>query len=109
MLKELVVHLRTKSGLAPFDIISVLLIISELMILPIIIHYVPCKFLQDRTYNVQTIIMRTDTEIDWRAYMQEVEGIVINGTFDYAYLKGDTGPLVYVFFTVYLFMNVVVK
>lgn len=36
-----------------------------------------------------------DTEIDWVAYMQEVEGFV-NGTYDYAQLKGDTGPLVYV-------------
>ncbi|XP_057332745.1 lethal(2)neighbour of Tid protein [Microplitis mediator] len=34
------------------------------------------------------------TEIDWRAYMQEVEGF-INGTWDYSKLKGDTGPLVY--------------
>lgn len=36
-----------------------------------------------------------DTEIDWKAYMDEVEG-VINGTYDYTQLKGDTGPLVYV-------------
>ena len=41
------------------------------------------------------VIFSVDTEIDWRAYMQEVEG-VINGTFDYTKLKGDTGPLVYV-------------
>lgn len=34
-----------------------------------------------------------DTEIDWEAYMEEVEG-VINGTYDYAHLKGGTGPLV---------------
>ena len=34
-----------------------------------------------------------DTEIDWVAYMQEVEGVV-NGTYDYTQLKGDTGPLV---------------
>ena len=33
------------------------------------------------------------TEIDWRAYMDEVEG-AINGTMDYTELKGDTGPLV---------------
>jgi alpha-1,3-mannosyltransferase len=40
------------------------------------------------------IIKRTNyTEIDWVAYMQEVEGVV-NGTFDYYKLKGDTGPLV---------------
>lgn len=36
-----------------------------------------------------------DTEIDWGAYMDEVEGVV-NGTYDYTLLKGDTGPLVYV-------------
>ena len=35
-----------------------------------------------------------DTEIDWVAYMQEVEGF-INGTWNYTELKGDTGPLVY--------------
>ncbi len=34
-----------------------------------------------------------DTEIDWVAYMQEVEGF-LNGTYDYMELKGDTGPLV---------------
>ncbi len=36
------------------------------------------------------------TEIDWVAYMSEVEGFV-NGTLNYYELKGDTGPLVYVF------------
>ncbi len=40
------------------------------------------------------IIKKTNyTEIDWKAYMQEVEGVV-NGTYDYYKLKGDTGPLV---------------
>ncbi|UYV68714.1 ALG3, partial [Cordylochernes scorpioides] len=34
------------------------------------------------------------TEIDWKAYMQQAEG-VMNGTWDYTQLKGDTGPLVY--------------
>ena len=34
-----------------------------------------------------------DTEIDWEAYMEEVEG-VLNGTYDYRFLKGATGPLV---------------
>ncbi len=37
-----------------------------------------------------------DTEIDWVAYMSEVEGF-INGTYNYYELKGDTGPLVYIF------------
>lgn len=38
-------------------------------------------------------VVCVDTEIDWKAYMDEVEG-VINGTYDYTQLKGDTGPLV---------------
>ena len=35
----------------------------------------------------------TDTEIDWKAYMEEVEGFA-NGTLDYTQLRGNTGPLV---------------
>ena len=34
------------------------------------------------------------TEIDWKAYMSEVEGY-LNGSTNYYDLKGDTGPLVY--------------
>ncbi|XP_078010794.1 dol-P-Man:Man(5)GlcNAc(2)-PP-Dol alpha-1,3-mannosyltransferase isoform X2 [Phascolarctos cinereus] len=44
------------------------------------------------------------TEIDWKAYMSEVEG-VINGTYDYTQLRGDTGPLVYPAGFVYIFMG----
>ncbi|XP_074045718.1 dol-P-Man:Man(5)GlcNAc(2)-PP-Dol alpha-1,3-mannosyltransferase isoform X1 [Macrotis lagotis] len=44
------------------------------------------------------------TEIDWKAYMAEVEG-VINGTYDYTRLRGDTGPLVYPAGFVYIFMG----
>ncbi|KAI3383643.1 hypothetical protein SNEBB_009232 [Seison nebaliae] len=43
------------------------------------------------------------TEIDWKAYMDEVEG-VINGTYNYTLLKGDTGPLVYPAGFVYIYM-----
>ncbi|CAL1683388.1 unnamed protein product [Lasius platythorax] len=42
------------------------------------------------------------TEIDWRAYMQEIEGF-LNGTADYSKLRGDTGPLVYPAGFVYIF------
>ncbi|KAI9500797.1 glycosyltransferase family 58 protein, partial [Coemansia spiralis] len=34
------------------------------------------------------------TEIDWRAYMQQVEGVA-SGERNYLSLRGDTGPLVY--------------
>ncbi|KFP72249.1 Dol-P-Man:Man(5)GlcNAc(2)-PP-Dol alpha-1,3-mannosyltransferase, partial [Acanthisitta chloris] len=46
----------------------------------------------------------SDTEIDWKAYMQEVEGFA-NGTLDYTQLKGDTGPLVYPAGFVYIFLG----
>lgn len=42
------------------------------------------------------------TEIDWTAYMQEVEGF-LNGTADYSKLEGGTGPLVYPAGFVYLY------
>ena len=35
------------------------------------------------------------TPIDWRAYMQEVEGPVVHGVWNYSELRGETGPLVY--------------
>lgn len=53
--------------------------------------------------NVVVIERVRYTEIDWVAYMQEVEG-VLNGTFDYSKLKGDTGPLVYPAGFVYIYM-----
>jgi len=48
------------------------------------------------------------TEIDWIAYMQEVEGVK-NGTYDYSLLKGDTGPLVYPggFVWIYLLLYII--
>ncbi|OXU26082.1 hypothetical protein TSAR_000198 [Trichomalopsis sarcophagae] len=52
--------------------------------------------------NIVVIEKVPYTEIDWKAYMQEVEG-VLNGTFDYSKLKGDTGPLVYPAGFVYIF------
>lgn len=42
------------------------------------------------------------TEIDWVAYMSEVEGF-LNGTLDYSKLNGSTGPLVYPAGFVYIF------
>jgi len=42
------------------------------------------------------------TEIDWKAYMQEVQG-VLDGDYDYEHLRGGTGPLVYPAGFVWLF------
>ena len=42
------------------------------------------------------------TEIDWKAYMQEVQG-VLDGERDYTELRGGTGPLVYPAGFVYIF------
>ncbi|XP_012216357.1 lethal(2)neighbour of Tid protein [Linepithema humile] len=52
--------------------------------------------------NVLVIENVPYTEIDWKAYMQEVEGF-LNGTMDYSKLRGDTGPLVYPAGFVYAF------
>ena len=35
------------------------------------------------------------TPIDWKAYMQEVEGPLVHGNYNYSELRGETGPLVY--------------
>jgi alpha-1,3-mannosyltransferase len=43
-----------------------------------------------------------DTEIDWKAYMQQVSQYV-GGERDYAKIKGDTGPLVYPGAHVYIY------
>ena len=43
------------------------------------------------------------TEIDWRAYMEEVEGPLVHGVYNYSLLRGETGPLVYPGGFVYLY------
>jgi alpha-1,3-mannosyltransferase len=43
------------------------------------------------------------TEIDWLAYMEEVDGWYVDGKYDYRELKGGTGPLVYPAGFLYLF------
>lgn len=43
-----------------------------------------------------------DTEIDWEAYMQQVENYIA-GERDYTRIKGGTGPLVYPAAHVYIY------
>lgn len=78
--------------------------IHALFVDPRKINIIACALLiVEIVLNLIVIQKVPYTEIDWIAYMQEVEG-VINGTFDYTKLKGDTGPLVYPAGFVYIFM-----
>src|SRR6056297_1809696 len=52
---------------------------------------------------LQEAFPTADTEIDWVAYMQEVEGYE-QGETDYTKLRGDTGPLVYPAGFVHIFL-----
>ncbi|KAM3834584.1 dol-P-Man:Man(5)GlcNAc(2)-PP-Dol alpha-1,3-mannosyltransferase isoform 1-T1 [Vipera latastei] len=63
-----------------------------------------CLCLAEVGVNFWVIQRVSYTEIDWKAYMDEVEGVV-NGTLDYTQLKGETGPLVYPAGFVYIFMG----
>lgn len=93
-----------------FYVTAPLFLLLELFINYLIIERVPCKdfaiflpaFLSQKITEIHNFV--SDTEIDWKAYMQEVEGVV-NGTYDYTQLKGDTGPLVYPAGFVYIFMG----
>jgi hypothetical protein len=86
-----------------FNPARTLLVIATLIPIDIVINLfivykVKCKFccfacLELFVLNFKKKKIQLDTEIDWIAYMQEVEGF-LNGTFNYYELKGDTGPLV---------------
>ena len=68
-----------------FSILAILLIFGEYILCTLIIHKIPY------------------TEIDWRAYMQEVEGPFVHNDWNYTNLGGDTGPLVYPAGFVYIY------
>ncbi|XP_022258801.1 dol-P-Man:Man(5)GlcNAc(2)-PP-Dol alpha-1,3-mannosyltransferase-like isoform X3 [Limulus polyphemus] len=92
IIKELWNNLRNPIGLLKmfidpewFWLFGLLVFLVEIVVIISVIEYIPY------------------TEIDWKAYMQEVEGVV-NGTLDYTKLEGDTGPLVYPAGFVYIFL-----
>lgn len=51
-------------------------------------------FIFETILNVFIIERVNYTEIDWIAYMQEIEGI-LNGTWDYQYIKGNKPTFFY--------------
>ncbi|KAI2620054.1 glycosyltransferase family 58 protein [Hypoxylon sp. NC1633] len=54
----------------------------------------PCLLLLDAALCALVIWKIPYTEIDWKAYMEQVAQVV-NGEYDYTKIKGGTGPLVY--------------
>ncbi|KAI1369592.1 glycosyltransferase [Xylaria arbuscula] len=62
----------------------------------------PCLFLLDALLCAVVIWKVPYTEIDWKAYMEQVEQFVA-GERDYTVIKGGTGPLVYPAAHVYLY------
>eukprot|EP00466_Bigelowiella_natans_P001372 jgi/Bigna1/77632/fgenesh1_pg.49_\ len=65
------------SLLRSFFVITILLFMAEVALNILIIRRVPY------------------TEIDWQAYMSEVQPVLKQWDFNYSHLRGDTGPLVY--------------
>lgn len=62
---------------------------------PEILNYITFAMVGDFAVVSFTMFFIGYTEIDWRAYMQEVEGPLLHGWYDYDDLRGHTGPLVY--------------
>ncbi|KAI1119606.1 glycosyltransferase [Nemania sp. NC0429] len=62
----------------------------------------PCLFLFDALLCAVVIWKVPYTEIDWKAYMEQIEQYVA-GERDYTVIKGGTGPLVYPAAHVYLY------
>lgn len=67
-----------------------------------IVTTLPSIFAIETVICLYTLFFVKYTEIDWIAYMQEVEGF-LGGELNYEKLKGDTGPLVYPAGFVYIY------
>ncbi|CAH3038664.1 unnamed protein product [Porites lobata] len=103
MAKMAVPRKRGKSKDRDFDLQSLFEWVKNLLFDPSKTWIVGIGLLfAEMVVNIVVIWKIKYTEIDWEAYMDEVEG-VINGTYDYTYLKGETGPLVYPAGFVYIF------
>lgn len=76
------------------------LLVADAILCGLIIQYVPCKCFRAGcpvphiTCTLLTTRDHADTEIDWKAYMEQI-AIYNKGERDYKRIEGGTGPLVY--------------
>lgn len=86
--------------------IAPLLVAGDAVLCGLIIWKIPCK--QSNSFEKAgfrtdgTNAFGIDTEIDWVAYMQQID-IYLKGTRNYYLIEGDTGPLVYPGLHVYIY------
>lgn len=79
------------------SLIPPLLFLADALLCAVIIWKIPCVYPSfPPTHISEKLTSRSpkDTEIDWKAYMQQISQIV-SGERDYPLIRGDTGPLVY--------------
>ncbi|GBB90444.1 hypothetical protein RclHR1_01740021 [Rhizophagus clarus] len=82
---------------------KLIIIVNKLLYDPSFFWYTAsCILIGEALLNILIIKYVSYTEIDWKAYMQEVSGF-LSGERDYMKLRGDTGPLVYPAGFVYIY------
>lgn len=84
---------------------SPIILVLEAALCYLIILKVPCPLTLPFHYRLIVVWLltnTTDTEIDWKAYMQQIQQYV-SGERDYTNIKGGTGPLVYPAAHVYIY------
>ncbi|CAG8515071.1 367_t:CDS:2 [Rhizophagus irregularis] len=82
---------------------KLIILVNKLFFDPLFFWYTAsCILIGEALLNILIIKYVSYTEIDWKAYMQEVSGF-LNGERDYIKLHGDTGPLVYPAGFVYIY------
>ena len=85
-----------------------LLLVVDVVLCGLIIWKVPCErscfhlFLGQTSVSNESTDQPADTEIDWRAYMEQV-ALYTKGERDYTKIRGGTGPLVYPAAHVYIY------